>query len=70
MRATGQSSLELAYEEARNTVDDPHVHENIIQNALHLIASINNVANVPPAPSIIDNSLLQEARKSLGVAPR
>ena len=64
-RITDQSSLELAYEEALNTVDDPHVDDKVIQNALQLIASINNVTNVLPASAVIDNSLLDEARTSL-----
>jgi hypothetical protein len=63
---TDPLGLELAYEEALSTVDDPYVHQNDIQNALHLMASINNVTNVPPASSVIDNSLLDEARASLG----
>ncbi len=70
MRLADPLGLELAYEEALNTVDDPYVHQNDIQNALQLIASINNIANVPPASSVIDNSLLDEARKSLGMPVR
>ena len=70
MRMTDPLGLELAYEEALNTVDDPYVDENVIQNALQLIASINNVGRVPPASTVIDNSLLDEARKSLGMPAR
>jgi len=67
---TDPLGLELAYEEALNTVDDPYVDEKVIQNALQLIASINNVTNVPLASAVIDNSLLNEARTSLGRPPR
>ena len=67
---TDPLGLELAYEEVLSTVDDPYVDENVIQNALRLIASINNVTNVPPAGAVIDNSLLDEARKSLGMPVR
>ena len=70
MRMTDPLGLELAYEEALNTVDDPHVNEKVIQDALQLIASINNVANVPTASSVIDNSPLEQAKKQLGMAVR
>jgi len=70
MRMTDPLGLELAYEEALNTVDDPYVDEKVIQNGLQLIASINNVTNVPPASALIDNSLLDEARTSVGRPPR
>jgi len=70
MRIADPLGLELAYEEALNTVDDPYVHQNDIQNALQLIASINNVGRVPPASAVIDNSLLDEARKGLGMPAR
>ena len=63
---TDPLGLDSAYEEALNTVDDPYVDEKTIQNGLHLIASINNVTNVPPAGALIDNSLLDEARATLG----
>ncbi len=70
MRMTDPLGLDLAYEEALNTVDDPYVDEKVIQNGLQLIASINNVTNVPPASAFIDNSLLDEARASLGKPAR
>ena len=70
MRMTDPLGLELAYEEALNTVDDPYVDEKVIQSGLQLIASINNVTNVPPASALIDNSLLDEARASLGKPAR
>jgi ABC-type nitrate/sulfonate/bicarbonate transport system substrate-binding protein len=69
-RITDRSSLVVAYDEALNTVDDPQVNEKIIQAALQLMASINNVAHVPEANSVIDNSVLEEAKKELGMAGR
>lgn len=67
IRRTDKSSLELAYEEALNTAEYPYVHEDVIQNGLQLIASFNNIPKVPPASSVIDNSILTEARKVLGI---